>query len=265
MRKREMKERGKEGGGPGAAGVLGHTAPFLLWIAAILLLWLLDRFWVCPRRLYPWCYAVKSVVCAALFLALRPWRLYGRLEARHLAPAVLTGLAVAALWIAPELPATGRLLPGLQRAYYRWFVLMPGSLPEYYDPALFPAVPFGHVSLAYSPEEAGWGLTVMKLIGSAGVIAVIEEFFFRGFLYRWLRRARFWEVPPGVFDAQAFWTVVAVFGFEHDRWLAGCLAGAAYGWLAVRTGGVWAAALAHGLTNLLLGIYVIVSRQYGFW
>ena len=43
------------------------------------------------------------------------------------------------------------------------------------------------------------------------------------------------------------------------------LAGMAYGWLTVRTGSVWAAALSHGVTNLLLGVYVIASRQYGFW
>lgn len=250
---------------PGAAGTRGHVVPFVLWIAVLFLLWALEGFRVCPRWLYPWSYAAKSVGCAALFLLFRPWRLYGRVRGRHLAPAVLTGLAVAALWVTPELPAVGHILPGFQQAYYRWFVLMPGALPDYYDPALFPAVPFGHVALSYSPEEAGWGLTLMKLIGSAGVIAVIEEFFFRGFLYRWLRRVRFWEVPMGVFDAQTFWAVVAVFGFEHDRWLAGCLAGAAYGWLAARTGDIWAAALAHGLTNLLLGIYVILSRQYGFW
>jgi len=72
-------------------------------------------------------------------------------------------------------------------------------------------------------------------------------------------------VPLRAFDMQAFWTVAAVFALEHDRWAAGLLAGVVYGWLAVRTGDVWTAALAHGVTNLALGVYVIVSRQYGFW
>jgi uncharacterized protein len=104
-----------------------------------------------------------------------------------------------------------------------------------------------------------------KLAGSAAVIAVIEEFFFRGFFYRWLRAGRFWTVPLARFDAQAFWTVAGVFALEHDRWFAGLAAGVAYGFLAVRTGDVWAAAVAHGVTNLLLGLYVLASGQYGFW
>jgi CAAX prenyl protease-like protein len=143
--------------------------------------------------------------------------------------------------------------------------MMPGDLPSYYHPDFFPALPPGHASLAFSPSEAGWPLTLMKLFGSACVIAIIEEFFFRGFFYRWLRQGKFWTLPLSLLDKQAFWTVAVVFGLEHDRWLAGIFAGVVYGWLTVRTGTVWSAAIAHVVTNLLLGLYVIGSGQYGFW
>ncbi len=244
---------------------LGHIAPFALWIAFMLLLQALERFGCCPRWLYPWTYAAKSVACAALFLCLKPWRVYPRFESRHLGLALLAGLAVAAVWILPETPWIANRCPRLFEFYYRWLVMMPGGYPDYYQPSLFPALPAGHLSLAYSVDEAGWGMVAMKLFGSAVTIAVAEEFFFRGFLYRWLRQGEFWKIPLARFDAQTFWMVVAVFGLEHDRWLAGMMAGAVYGWLAVRTGNVWAGALAHGVTNLVLGIYVVLSRQYGFW
>ncbi len=243
----------------------GHVAPFAVWVGVIFLLQVLEGAGVCPRALIPWSYAVKTVVCAGLFIGFRPWRVYPALRPANLPLALAVGAAVAAVWILPETPWAGRRAPGLQEAYHRWLIMMPGSLPDYYVPGLFPELPPGHASLAYSPAEAGWALTAVKLVGSAGVIAVIEEFFFRGFFYRWLRQGAFWRVPLTVFDAQAFWTVAAVFGLEHDRWFAGLLAGAAYGWLAVRTGDVWAAAVAHGLTNLLLGVYVVASGQYGFW
>ena len=239
--------------------------PFAVWIGVIFLLQALEAVGACPRALYPWSYALKAAACAGLFLWLKPWRVYGALRFGHVPLALATGVAVAAVWILPETPAVGRAAPGFQEFYNRWLIMMPGSLPDYFNPAYFPALPSGHRALAYSPEEAGWPLTLAKLAGSAGVIAVIEEFFFRGFLYRWLRRSAFATLPLTVFDASAFWTVVAVFGLEHDRWLAGALAGVAYGLLAVRTGDIWAAALAHGATNLLLGVYVIASRQYGFW
>lgn len=245
--------------------VAGHVAPFAVWVAVIFLLQAFEAFGSCPRGWYPWSYAAKSAACAGLFLWLRPWRAYAALKLSNLPLALAAGAAVAAAWILPETPWVGRVAPGFQSFYNRWLILPPGAFPDYFSPGCFPALPGGHRSLAFSPEEAGWGLTLAKLAGSAGVIAVIEEFFFRGFFYRWLRRGAFWTVPLTVFDAQAFWTVAAVFGLEHDRWLAGLLAGAVYGWLAVRTGDVWAAAVAHGVTNLLLGVYVIVSRQYGFW
>lgn len=243
----------------------GHVAPFAVWIGAILLLQALESAGACPRWLYPWSYAAKSAVCAGLFLWLRPWRAYAPLRLANLPLSLGVGVAMAAVWILPETPWAGRVAPGLQEAYHRWLIMMPGALPDYFNPEFYPALPPGHPSLAFSPEEAGWPLTLAKLAGSAGVIAVIEEFFFRGFFYRWLRKGAFWTLPLTAFDAQAFWTVVAVFGLEHDRWFAGALAGVAYGWLAVRTGDLWAAAVAHGVTNLLLGAYVILSRQYGFW
>jgi membrane protease YdiL (CAAX protease family) len=243
----------------------GHVAPFAVWLGVIFLMQALETAGLCPRGLYPWSYAVKSAICAGLFLWLKPWRAYPSLRVTNLPMALGVGAAVAVAWIVPEMPWVGQVAPRFQDFYHRWFILMPGSLPDYFNPDFYPALPPGHLSLAFSPEEAGWPLTLAKLAGSAGVIAVVEEFFFRGFLYRWLRKSAFWTIPLTVFDASAFWGVVAVFGLEHDRWLAGLLAGVAYGWLAVRTGDVWAAALAHGATNAILGVYVIVSRQYGFW
>jgi len=243
----------------------GHVVPFAIWVGVILLLQAIEAVTGLPRWSYPWAYAVTSVSCAALFVWLKPWRIYPVFSVRHVPLALGLGGALAVLWIFPETPLIARVAPAFQDFYCRWMILMPGALPSYFNPDVYPALPSGNISLAFAPEEAGWILTLIRLTGSACVIAVIEEFFFRGFFYRWLRSSSFWTVPLTAFDAQAFWTVVAVFGLEHDRWFMGAVAGVAYGWLAVRTGDVWAAAIAHGVTNLLLGLYVIASRQYGFW
>jgi membrane protease YdiL (CAAX protease family) len=243
----------------------GHVVPFAVWLGVIFLLTGLEALDGCPRFLYPWSYAVKSAACLGLFLWLKPWRVYSALKVSNLPLAALAGVLVAVVWIVPEMPWTGRAAPAFQAFYNRWLIMPPGGFPDYFNPHFYPALPPGHRSLAFSPEEAGWPLTIAKLLGSACVIAVIEEFFFRGFFYRWLRRGAFWTLALNVFDAQAFWAVAGVFALEHDRWLAGLLAGIVYGWLTVRTGDIWAAAFAHGLTNLLLGLYVIASHQYGFW
>lgn len=244
-----------------------HVAPYLVWVGVIVLLQAAEKFTEVPRIALAWSYAAKTVVCGALLLWLRPW-LYDKGKntcATFLPLAILVGVAVAVLWVLPETPWVAAHWPGFHAFYNTWLIMMPGQMPSYYDAFFFPSPPPSHPSLAYSPEVCGWGLTIMKLIGTTLVIATAEEYFFRGFLYRWLRESNFVKVSPRVYDAPVFWVVVLVFAVEHDRWLGGAMAGAAYGWLAVRTGSVRPAVVAHALTNFLLGVYVVLSKQYGFW
>lgn len=226
----------------------------------IFLLQGIEKAGVSSRLIYPWSYAIKTVLCAALFLWLKPWKVYSALKRANILPAVLIGLLVAVIWILPETQTIGTHLPGVRDFYHRWMIMIPGSLPAYY-----PELPPGNIAWSYSPREAGWALTIMKLIGSSCVIAVIEEFFFRGFLYRWLSHTRFWMQPLTEFDLQPFLIMVVVFGVEHDRWLVGMVAGAIYGAFVILRGDIWAAALAHGITNFALGLYVIMTGEYAFW
>ena len=166
--------------------------------------------------------------------ALSPLRLLGGL---------LVGILVTVLWIVPE----------ISPFYRTWFCWPLGSLsaastaPSPYDPAV-----------------CGWALTITKLIGSAFVIAPVEEVFFRSFLYRWLQKRDFRAVPLSRFDLSAFLWMVFLFTLEHDRPLAAALAGAAYGLTAIRFG-LASAIIAHVTTNLLLALHVIFSGAWAFW
>jgi hypothetical protein len=119
--------------------------------------------------------------------------------------------------------------------------------------------------ILYAPEICGWPLALVRLAGSALVISVIEEFFWRGFLYRWMLGGDFIRVDAGRFDFGRFLLVAVVFGFEHNEWLAGVAAGLAYGWLYVKTRDIWAAVAAHAVTNLALGLYVLKTGAWQFW
>ena len=249
--------------------LLAYALPYLVWIAFLVVFQLADsignplpRSWAAPS------YALKSVLCAALLLALRPWRFGERPPIRPCTdvwPGLGVGLLVALLWILPESPFFQTHARPLCEAYNRWLVMPLGDYPGYYAPPIFPQLPDGFSSLAFSPAEAGWPLTVSRLLGSAFVIAVAEEYFFRGLVYRWIRANDFTAVPLARYDAAAFWIVVGLFAIEHDRWFMGAVAGIAYGLLAIRSGRLRPAIVAHVTTNLVLGIYVLVSGQYGFW
>ena len=107
--------------------------------------------------------------------------------------------------------------------------------------------------------------TLIRILGSAFVISFIEEFFWRGWMYRWAISERFLEVGLDVFDKLRWVIVALLFASVHHRWFVGFLCGLVYGYYIIRTRDVWAGGIAHATTNLLLGIYVVVFDKYEFW
>ena len=185
-------------------------APFAAWMVLMMVL---------PATAV--CYAVRTVVVALLLVAAGASRRFVlRIGWRQIAVGIVVGLAVFAFWIAPE---------QFDWAWYRrWFIRGEG----------------GTQAIA----EASTAMIAIRLIGSAFVISVAEELFFR----KWL------------IGFAGFWGMVALFAVEHDRWLVGALAGVVYGVLYLRRG-LGAAIVAHATTNLVLGLWVLRSGQWQFW
>jgi len=121
----------------------------------------------------------------------------------------------------------------------------------------------------YDPRDAAgaviWPLAAVRLFGAAAVVPVMEELFWRSFVMRWLDRQDFLALSPAATGLHALLLSSLVFGVEHDLWLAGVVAGLAYGWLYMRTNSLWAPIAAHALTNLLLGLWVLQSGNWRFW
>ena len=202
-----------------------------------------------------WQYAIRSLVCGALFLYFRPWRWYARFSPRHLPLAIGIGVLIFFVWVGPESATLERMAPTLKALYQKYCVGFLGWVKRE-----TPEVP------PYDPAVCGWPLAFARLAGSAFVIAFIEEFAFRGLLYRWaIRGENFLKVDPGTVDGTMFLLVAATFALEHNEWVAGLVCGLAYGWLFVQTRDIWAAGIAHMTTNLLLGLYVIKTGQWQFW
>ena len=209
-----------------------YAAPFVAWIALQMTL---------PTTAVG--YAVRTGVTAAVGLAcLLALKAPCRFPRRGVLVGLAGGLAVCALWIAPE-----------YSTWYRTWLELPLGEPP---PAPGPS--------PYEPSVCGWPLTLAKLIGSAFVIAPVEEVFFRSFLYRRLQSVDFRAVPLSRFDLSSFLWMVFLFTLEHDRPVVAALAGAAYGFLAIRFG-LGSAIVAHVVTNLALGLHVIYRGEWWFW
>ncbi len=216
-----------------------YAAPFATWIGLQMVL-----------PVTAWAYAVRTAATALVgvwcLLHCRRGDRDADVSAKRpyqVAIGLLAGVLVTVLWIVPE----------ISPFYRTWFCWPIGSLPAAStDPS------------PYDPAVCGWTLTVAKLVGSAFVIAPVEEVFFRSFLYRWLQKRDFLSIPLSRFDLSAFLWMVFLFSLEHDRPLAAALAGAVYGLVAIRFG-LASAIIAHVTTNLLLALHVIFSGAWAFW
>ena len=93
----------------------------------------------------------------------------------------------------------------------------------------------------------------------------MEELFWRSFFIRYLIGPDFSKVPIGMATWPSFLLTTVLFGLEHNLFFAGIMAGIAYNLLLYYTRSISHCIIAHGLTNLLLGIYVLTTERWHFW
>lgn len=183
-----------------------------------------------------WIYPAQTLICGALLLLF--WHEYDFRAPRKTLLAIGIGLLVFALWIAPQ-----------------QFFGFPPRLTGF-DPEVFAAQPALY-----------WGTVIFRFLRLVVVVPLVEEIFWRGFLLRYLINEKFTEVPIGAFSWLSFGVVTVAFGFTHSPadWIAALITGALYNLVAYRTRSLASCVVAHTVTNLLLGAWIMATRQWGFW
>ncbi|MEO2049989.1 MAG: CAAX prenyl protease-related protein [Pirellulales bacterium] len=114
-------------------------------------------------------------------------------------------------------------------------------------------------------ESPLWAMVFLaiRLWGLAIVVPIMEEFFLRGFLMRYVISERWWELPFGKVIPLALLIGTGVPMLMHPgELLAACVWFSLVTWLMIRTRNIWDCVVAHAVTNLLLGIYVISSGEW---
>jgi CAAX prenyl protease-like protein len=105
-----------------------------------------------------------------------------------------------------------------------------------------------------------------RVFGTAVVVPIVEELFWRGWLMRYLIDEDFRSVPLGSYSALSFWLTAVLFASEHGPfWDVGLIAGIAYNWWMMRTGNLFDCILAHAVTNAGLAAYVLIFQQWKYW
>jgi CAAX prenyl protease-like protein len=105
-----------------------------------------------------------------------------------------------------------------------------------------------------------------RLVAAVVTVPLAEELAYRGYLLRRLSSVRF---ESASFSA-ARWPALALsavaFGVVHGRfWIAGIIAGFAYGALAMRTNKLGESVAAHATTNALIAAEVLLFRHWSLW
>ena len=223
---------------PWSAPALARAVPFAVFIGLMAAEpWLAAQLAdvLDPR----WLYGMRAALMAGLLLVF--WPSFTELTAarrpssREVGLALVAGLIVLAIWLSLD--------AGI-------FVL-------------------GQSGSGFEPRAADggidWSLALMRLAGSALVVPLMEELFWRSLVMRWLEDADFLAVDPARIGWRAVLLSSIAFGLEHSQWAAGMLAGLVYGWLYVRSGNLWVAIAAHAVTNAGLGIWVLATGAWYFW
>ncbi len=183
-----------------------------------------------------WIYALKTAVGARLIFLVQPYVKEMRWKLSW--EAVAVGVAVFAAWVG---------LDGL----YPMLMERPGS----YNP-----------NRSYGAGSALAAAFIgARIIGSSLVVPMLEEVFYRSFLYRYMVQSQFLQVPLGRFDLRAFLIVGLIFGISHYEWLPGILSAFAYQGLVCRKDRLGDAITAHAVTNFLLAVWVVLRPAYRFW
>ena len=97
-------------------------------------------------------------------------------------------------------------------------------------------------------------------------VPIAEELAYRGYLLRRLVNADFQSVRFADVGWPALAVCAAAFGIMHGAmWLPAMLTGMAYGVIAIKTGRIGEAVVAHATTNAVLAAAVLLFGQWQLW
>ncbi len=202
-----------------------------------------------------WVYPLQTILVGGMLWAFR--RHYTFRPLRGFGLGTVLGILGIAAWLIPGLIYQKLLASGITPAeWLEWLGIAPRL--EGFNPDIF------------KDQPAAYGTAIiLRLVRMTVVVAFAEEIFWRGFLMRYVQAdgRGFQKIAFGRHDWRAYGIVTGCFMLAHQPvdWLGALIFGSMMYWLAVRTKSLAACVLMHAVANLLLGIYVLQTKQWGFW
>jgi uncharacterized protein len=191
-------------------------------------------FWL-AQPVY-WIFPLQTIACGVLLM--RFWREYDFRPVVKIMFTIGIAILVLAIWVSPQ-----EVFGAARRT-------------EGFDPTSF-------------ANNRPLFVTVLfvRFLRLVVVVPLLEEIFWRGYLLRRVGHHHFETIPFGTFSPRSFAIVTLFFGLAHwgPDFVPALITGALYNLVACRTRSLASCVVAHAVTNLLLGIYILATRQWGFW
>jgi CAAX prenyl protease-like protein len=239
-----------------------HVIPFVAFMSFMVLLQVLTGLiqWEHPDA--PWwrqdpaqfVYPIQTIVTLGLLVHYRrsfhfdvslKWALFG----------IVFGAVGIGFWLLPTVLYDAWGLTGKTEGVLK--LLGVAERKEGFDPGLF------QNPIAY------WISLLLRFFRAVVVVALVEEIFWRGFLMRFIcdREGDYWKQPFGRHYWPSYLVVTGLFMAAHSPvdYAGALIYGSLTYVLCVWSKSLGTCVIMHATANLLMGIYIMISGNYGLW
>jgi hypothetical protein len=193
---------------------------------------------------YPASYVAKTFLVAIMLVVL--WPHYSKIRWNYWWLGVLFGIVGIYQWIGVDV---------LYNVAVAKISHTPTLRPEAFNPFVY-----------FHSAGMSWSFIIVRLAGATLLVPVMEELFWRDFLWRTMLAPNDFKLAEvGEPDWKAWLIVSLVFSFVHPQWMTAIGWGMMIGGLLMITRSLGACIIMHGVTNLLLGLYVLKTGKWYYW
>jgi len=190
---------------------------------------------------YPWTYVARAAIVGLMLIAFR--HAYTKIRWNHWWLGLLVGIAGFFQWVGMQL-------------FLQKHLAMFKPADDAFNPDLF-----------FTNPISRYAFIAVRLFGASIVVPFMEELFWRDFGWRSIIAPNDFKLAKvGEWDLKAFLVIPLIFCIVHGNWWPTAIVWALMiGALLAYTKSVGACIIAHATTNLMLGLYVLYSKQWFFW
>jgi uncharacterized protein len=220
---------------------LQDDLPYVLPMLAFLLILQVGSTW---KSLYAEMYVARTLVVPVLLVLF--WRRYTPIRWNGWWLGVIVGVLGIFQWVLMQ-----------QWLQHHFALFRPPPADEVFNP--FRDVHGGPLAV--------WGFIAVRVVGAVLVVPVMEELFWRDYLWRQMLAPNDFKLARvGEWGWLPFLGTAAAFALVHGNWWLTAIGwGLMVGALLVYTKSLGACIVAHAVTNLLLAGYVLKTQDWSFW